>query len=646
MDYLFFLFTTPFSIGVLTLIGSILLIRYNTRLTKTLFLYFLFVICYRIINTAELLITSESGTFIAARIGHFFFSFLPIIWLRFVMLYVGNKRFKENYKILPFFIIPVLTLIIMNNSELNHLVWKSIDYFTIKGFLTMKAVYGFWMWVYGIYNDGIYLFGIVLLIQSASGARKLYRRQSGFIIVGIIPPLIFNAVYALHLIPFLRKDFTSVSFTFTAVLCFIGITKLKLFSIVPVARTQILQDLSAAFLMLNIKGQIIDFNKIAEEILELNEDIIGDNVEQLSSISDFIKNIDETGSRQKAEGQLQIKNKFYSITWTGIDSSAYNQTGFLISMYDITTEVMLLKEKTDLATALENTNRELKNAQSIIIQQEKLATIGQLTAGIAHEINNPLSFIRNNFKTYNHYLQIYEDLCIDKKSAASPKITKIRNQMKEILQDSEDGANRVIKIVQDLLKFSRPVRAHEEALYDLNKSIETSLIMMGNQLKYISVIEKKFGNIPRVECRENEINQVLINLLSNAVYAVRARKELIEQDYMPMISIETWADDNFVFCRITNNGIPILKKDLPFLFEPFYTTKKSGEGTGLGLTISKDIIEGRYHGSIQAVIDEYTQFIFSVPIININRSNEVKNKSCVPLPKIESMKIPGDERKN
>lgn len=622
MEYQIFLILAPFSVGILLVTGTMIYQQHKGKLAPILLHYYIFVTGYLISNIMELLLSTPRQTLEAAKIGHFFYSFLPIFWFRFALKYSSRFKLKRSWLFFLFAIVPVLTNIFIHSDSMSHLIWKEISYFSIQGYLTMKAVYGPWMWIAGIYNYGLYLLGIFLILLSTSGARKVYRQQTFLLTFGALFPLLFNTLYVFHFLPFLRKDFTSISFTVTAICSFIVIKQFHLFRVIPVARTRIVKDLNIGILILDKDRRIVDFNQTAGKIFFLNDSHLGNLSYKIESLNRLHINLDKVSL-------IEEKNDIYKIICKPFTTQTENSRGTLITIIDVTKEVLLAREKTALALHLEEVNRELQEAQTIIIQQEKLSTIGQMTAGIAHEMNNPLSFLKSSLLTLTHYGDQYSEICNKYLPAEENQIIaelqKRKEQMEKIMFDAKDGADRVIAIVQDLLKFSKPGINQEENLFDLNKVIETSLIIMGSRLKYTVGIEKLFGVIPLVECRENEISQVVVNILSNAIQAVNAKEKIMEGDFSPLIRIRTWSDEIYIYCEISNNGIPINQNDLPLLFNPFFTTKKSGEGTGLGLSIVKEIIEGRYHGSLKVDITDKTAFLFSLPIHHRKRNRIISN---------------------
>gem|GEM_PF-3226635 len=620
MEYTLFVVLAPFTLGILLVTGF--LIRQNGKgpEAKALLTYFLFVSAYLLNNLIELLLPTPAATLTAVKAEHLFFSFLPVIWFHFALLYTGVSRKVSLSIVLTLAFFSVATNILIQTNHLHHLVWQRFNYFPVRGYLTMRADYGPWMWLYGVFMYALYIIGSFVILKSALSGNKMYRYQALVIVTGALVPLIFNLFYVFHLIPFLRKDFTPISFSITALSGYIGITKFRLFKIIPVAREKIIQGLDTGILLFDSGSSLIDYNKKAASLFNLDSNTIGQHFTEQKDLTPLTPLL--TGETDTIPITIEgDKGKStFSARLSHMESN--DSSVMTVTLVDITKETRLLHEKEALANQLIEKNQELENAQDTIIQQEKLAVIGQLTAGIAHEINNPLSFAKNNYHIFRHYFQ--------KLLSSFPQKTReseaLIEQLNLILGDSEEGTNRAIAIVHDLLKFSRPVRGEQRQLLNINKAVETCLIMVGSELRYVSeVVEAYDQNLPGIECRESEIDQVIINILTNALHATRKKSQLSMADYKPCIKIETWSDNTSVFCAISDNGEEIRSQDLPHLFEPFFTTKKRGEGTGLGLSIAREIIEGRYSGSIWVDITtteeecKSKRFIFSLPIKNKNR---------------------------
>lgn len=302
-----------------------------------------------------------------------------------------------------------------------------------------------------------------------------------------------------------------------------------------------------------------------------------------------------------------------------------------------------ITEKKRISRSLEEKNTELQNAlenlhkvQSQLIQKEKMASIGQLAAGIAHEINNPLGFVMSDFDTLQGYakkikvlLSKYEDFagrCINlPKNDLRVEINsvhdyKVQNKMdwviddlNELLKDSNDGLDRVKKIVNALRMFAGIDQFNEISDYDLNAGIKTTLQIIRNKIKDYADIHEEYNPLPEIMAAGVEINQVILNLILNAEYAVKVNQNI----RTGIIHLKTYHDDNDVYFEITDNGIGIEEEQINRIFEPFYTTKPVGEGTGLGLSLSYDIIVKKYKGDISVTSKPGvgTRFTVKLPVM-------------------------------
>lgn len=288
--------------------------------------------------------------------------------------------------------------------------------------------------------------------------------------------------------------------------------------------------------------------------------------------------------------------------------------------------VISINNTTELRNAsqeLQKAYAELKEAQLQIFQQEKMASIGQLAAGVAHEINNPLGFISSNLGTLDKYLsrlteyitavdKAVDKCCLEEagkleKMRTSLKIDFISGDAGQLIAESQDGAERVRRIVQDLRSFSRVDQA-EQALVNLNEALEATINIAWHEIRYVADLKREFGDIPEILCYPQQLNQVFLNLLINAAHAMEGRQG--------SITVRTWREDSQVCFSVSDTGCGIPDNILPRIFEPFFTTKEIGKGTGLGLSISYDII--KRHGGVFKVISEVdkgTTCIVSLPVI-------------------------------
>ncbi|EKD81217.1 MAG: multi-sensor signal transduction histidine kinase, partial [uncultured bacterium] len=270
-----------------------------------------------------------------------------------------------------------------------------------------------------------------------------------------------------------------------------------------------------------------------------------------------------------------------------------------------------------LEQRVEERTRELQQAQSKLFLQDKIASIGQLAAGLAHEINNPVSYVSTNFITLSEnvesllgILSAYRNLLSEvagNDSAVAEKFQHLKRREEEsmleyiikdlpdLFSESREGFRRITEIVNSIRSFARHDAPDSFSLYSLNKGIEQTLIIARNSYKYNAQLELNLGDIPDVLAVGGQINQVLLNLILNAVQAIEAVEN---SNFHGVISIATWFDNDLVYCEVSDNGPGIAEEILSRVFDPFFTTKEPGKGTGLGLSISYDIIVNKHGGQL------------------------------------------------
>jgi PAS domain S-box-containing protein len=246
-----------------------------------------------------------------------------------------------------------------------------------------------------------------------------------------------------------------------------------------------------------------------------------------------------------------------------------------------------------------------------LMQSDKLAAIGTLAAGVAHEINNPMGYISSNLNTMGKYVKKTQDYINgtdDQRKNDKESINEIITDFKDAIEESLEGADRVKKIVADLKSFSRVDRA-EKGYANINTGLKSTLNIVWNELKYKCTVEKDLGELPELYCIANQINQVFMNLLMNAGQAIKESGT---------ISLKTRADQGNIHVSIKDNGSGIPKKNLERIFEPFFTTKEVGSGTGLGLSLAYDIIQK--HGGdidVKSEVGIGTEFIITLPLTGL-----------------------------
>ncbi len=273
---------------------------------------------------------------------------------------------------------------------------------------------------------------------------------------------------------------------------------------------------------------------------------------------------------------------------------------------------------------LQQLNLRLSDAQAQLMQAEKLASIGQLAAGVAHEINNPIGFICSNFGALERYLAslfemlgAYEDaepLLAGTPAGARLKALRetieldfLKQDIPVLMGESKDGITRVRNIVQNLQDFSRVDTAQEWVVVDLHRGLDSTLTIVNNELRYKADVVKDYGELPPIECLPSELNQVFLNLLVNAAHAIGAERG--------RIAVRTGCEGDTVWVEVEDNGAGIAREHLGRIFDPFFTTKPIGKGTGLGLSLSYGIVK-KHDGQIDvdSEVGVGTRFRVSLPI--------------------------------
>ncbi len=317
------------------------------------------------------------------------------------------------------------------------------------------------------------------------------------------------------------------------------------------------------------------------------------------------------------EGNFDVKADIYSKDEIGELSKAFNK--MVSDLKRTTTSIYILNSEIEerknvekrlerLLEEMKKANFKLKNTQRQLVQSEKLASIGQLSAGVAHEINNPLAFVYNNICALEDYtsdlINLLEecDKCLEDKKTSRKKAQKEISKKKEevdakyitedigpLIKESKEGLERIRKIVFDLNSFARK-DAGERKPGNINDIIENMLNIISGKLKYKTEIKKEYGEIPMLKCNIQQIGQVFMNILVNAAQSIKDKGT---------ITIRTFFKDGDIYAVVSDNGDGMTTDVLNNIFEPFFTTKQEGKGTGLGLSISYDIVK-KHNGEISA----------------------------------------------
>lgn len=287
----------------------------------------------------------------------------------------------------------------------------------------------------------------------------------------------------------------------------------------------------------------------------------------------------------------------------------------------------------DLRAAYER----LEQAQAQVLQSEKMASIGQLAAGVAHEINNPVGYISSNMGSLQGYLQelftlmaAYEEAIgqLPEGNPAMARLTEVKRAMDinylrqditDLLRESQEGVDRVRRIVQDLKDFSH-VDEGEWEWADVHRGLDSTLNVVWNELKYKAEVRKEYGDLPSIQCRPSQLNQVFMNLLVNAAHAIVERG---------VVTIRTGCEgDHNVWIEVSDTGTGIKPEYLKKIFDPFFTTKPIGKGTGLGLSVSFGIVN-KHNGRIEvdSELGKGTRFRIYLPVQHVEGDSKKTEES-------------------
>ncbi len=399
---------------------------------------------------------------------------------------------------------------------------------------------------------------------------------------------------------------------------------------------------------LNLDGQSYSIEQVSDEVAKKH---INNIYVMWTFAKDFIKELTQTQPNTLPDQNLLSSAIDFAITKD--QSIQSSNRGFIVSLGSIAANrvdnllliqiaalalsiIVFTAMSVRLAISLRKQDEIIRESQSQLIQSEKMASLGQMVAGLAHEMNTPLGFVRNNVEIIDEnekeFIQAHNNIKVilshlvkgnydNLKKTLPDTIQKIKHIDKvglfdenaTMLQSSLEGLDRIKELILNLKNFSRLDESAEQ-MANINECLDSTLVIAHHLLKRHVTVHKQYAQIPETVCSPAQLNQVFLNLISNAAHAT-------EEKGHGNLTLKTWAEKDEVVVQISDDGKGIPKQIIDKIFDPFFTTKPVGQGTGLGLSITRKIIEEGHNGRIDVKSrpGEGTDFYIYLPLRMIDK---------------------------
>ena len=380
-----------------------------------------------------------------------------------------------------------------------------------------------------------------------------------------------------------------------------------------------MQGAAEAIILASVVNQrIVEVNGRAETMTgRPRERLLGRSLSQILPVSEFDQ--PETFERMSEGDDVRLSfslgessdRRYYDLSATLV--SYAGKRLIQVICLDVTEREKLADHLRDHAEELESeveaATRDLRASQAKLVQQEKMAALGKLVAGVAHEMNTPIGTINSNADTLARSLKVMREFVSDESAPAevrdNKRLQKVLGLLEDIARINKLACERIVSIVGSLRNFARLDEADLQVA-DLHQGLESTLTLVHHEIKNRIEVIREYGEIPRVRCHPNQINQVFMNLLVNASQAIREQGE---------IRIQTLVDGDKVKVRISDNGVGIPPEHLTKIFDPGFTTKGVGVGTGLGLSICFKIAQDHGGGiEVESEVGRGSTFTIWLPI--------------------------------
>jgi signal transduction histidine kinase len=608
IDYRAYLFIAP--VALLVLAGAFRGIwRYRRRhIAISLIWYVVMVGAYLTANYVELVSPTPGATVVWARISLHFLLGSGLAWLALAMNYAGF----ESYTTWRYFRWPTLGgIAIMGflwTNPSHHLFWLDPGVFTVAGLTTIRPSHGPVFWVYGFYLYLLLLVGVVLFLSTGARGRRLIRQQSWVISLAALIPIAFNLLYVFDLIPSVQKDYSPVAFALSGFLFYLAVNRFGAIRVGPVHHQLVLEDVPSAVITVDMDRTLLDFNNPAGELLRVDDTSIGKSIDEQPRLAALVQDV-PLAERNNFEASWTCpdgREGHFDVWIKPIHHLSGRPAGAIITISDVSSWVALLEDRNRAYEALEEERNRLVQLQMQLQRRERLATIGQISAGMAHEISNPLTYVRSGFREMARANKLMGSVVHGESEAPSSEY------MEEIATDVQTGLDRIEGVVRSLLDYARGVsRGRTRTPVDFAAIVANTVALVKPSTKDVEIRVDGSGPLT-VVCSGDEISQVLLNLLLNAIQAVESLPNHSEAERK--VTIRYGLDHGVLRCEVVDSGPGVPEHLRTQVFDPFFTSRNDDSGTGLGLSISTNIVTNGHGGRLYLEEGLPTTFVMELPM--------------------------------
>lgn len=497
--------------------------------------------------------------------------FVPVFVFLFGLFFVKTKMtFSKKYLLL--FIPPIITTIVIWTNDMHHYFF---DNFSVYSY---EATYGWYYFLHSIYSYGLIFVGLYLLLSYSIRNAGLFSRQSILMILGISAPVVVNIAYSFNLLP-LTFNINPIAFTVWSFCTTIALQKFKLLNIVPIALQKVVDCMADSYFVVNNELEFIDCNKTFSDKI-MKSSVIKKSELILEHMKDGILNNEEYENIKSQTVECIKNNKAYSFE---------QELKELTRIFNIDINPIISDDKVIGAIVLFKDITELKNSQNAMIEQERLASLGQLAGGMAHDINTPIATIRMGIDFLNGKYPYTE-------------------QEEKMLTAMKISADKITEIVESVRNQIRNTGESQKTNFLLNKVIDNIKILVNNELekhscKLFIETEKEislYGDF-------GKLSQVVMNIVMNAIQAYNGEHGEIK--------LKAYEENSNIIISIEDNAGGIPKNIADGLFKEILTTKGT-KGTGFGLYFAKSMIRAEFNGDISFETEEGMGTTFYIKIPN------------------------------